>query len=99
MLAARGVPAALGRDPRLLVDHPQLRSRGYHETVEHPVVGIRPTPSVPFRYASVDRWLRHAAPTLGADNAAILGDLLGLTPDEQAQLEAAGIIGTRPRGL
>jgi crotonobetainyl-CoA:carnitine CoA-transferase CaiB-like acyl-CoA transferase len=54
---------------------------------------------VPFRYASVDRWLRRAAPTIGADNDAILGDLLGLDADQRAKLEADGIIGTRPRGL
>jgi crotonobetainyl-CoA:carnitine CoA-transferase CaiB-like acyl-CoA transferase len=99
VLVAHGVPAALGRDPRLLVDHPQLRARGYHETVDHPVVGTRPTPTVPFRYASVERWLRRAAPTMGADNAQILGEVLGLDDTELAALEAAGIIGTRPRGL
>ena len=41
LLVAHGVPAALGRDPRLLVDHPQLRARGFYETVDHPVVGAQ----------------------------------------------------------
>ena len=99
LLVAHGVPAAFGRDPRLLVEHPQLRARRYHETVDHPVVGERPTPTVPFRYASVDRWLRRAAPTLGADNTSILGGVLGLSSDELAALEADGVIGTRPRGV
>ena len=99
MLVSRGVPAAVGRDPRLLVGHPQLRARGYHEQIDHPVVGRLPTPTVPFRYAGVDRWLRRAAPTMGADNDAILGDLLGLDAEELASLAAEGIIGTRPRGL
>ena len=54
---------------------------------------------MPFRYASVDRWLRRAAPTLGADNTSILGEVLGLSSDELAALEADGVIGTRPRGV
>jgi crotonobetainyl-CoA:carnitine CoA-transferase CaiB-like acyl-CoA transferase len=99
MLVRHGVPAAVGRDPRLLVSHPQLRARHYHETVDHPVVGPRPTPTVPFRYASVERWLRRAAPTMGADNDDIIGDLLGLDADARERLVADGIIGTRPRGL
>jgi crotonobetainyl-CoA:carnitine CoA-transferase CaiB-like acyl-CoA transferase len=99
LLVAHGVPAALGRDPRLLADHPQLRARHYHEDVDHPVVGVRPTPTVPFRYASVERWLRGAAPTLGAHNRDILGGLLGVDDDELADLEAGGVIGTRPKGL
>jgi len=33
-LVANGIPAALGRDPRLLRDHPQLTARGYYEEVD-----------------------------------------------------------------
>jgi crotonobetainyl-CoA:carnitine CoA-transferase CaiB-like acyl-CoA transferase len=99
MLVAHGVPAALGRDPRLIASHPQLLARRYHEPIDHPVVGTRATPTVPFRYASVDRWLRRSAPTMGADNEAILGDLLGLSADDLAELEADGVIGSKPRGL
>ncbi|HEX7096297.1 MAG TPA: CoA transferase [Acidimicrobiales bacterium] len=98
MLVRHGVPAAFGRDPRLMTTHPQLQARGYYEVIEHPVVGSRPTPTMPFRYASVERWLRSPAPTLGQHNRDILGGLLGLSDDELDELEASGIIGTRPRG-
>ena len=80
-------------------DPPQLIARGYYEEVDHAVVGRRRTPTVPFRYASVDRWLRAAAPTVGEHNREILGGLLGLSDDQLAQLEADGVIGTRPRGV
>jgi crotonobetainyl-CoA:carnitine CoA-transferase CaiB-like acyl-CoA transferase len=98
-LLAEGVPAAAARDPRALYDHPQLRARGYYEVIDHPVVGPRATPVVPFRYASVDRWLRTPSPTLGQHNHEILVGDLGLSEERYAQLEADGIIGTWPKGL
>jgi crotonobetainyl-CoA:carnitine CoA-transferase CaiB-like acyl-CoA transferase len=58
-----------------------------------------PLPSQPFRYASVERWLRAPAPTLGQHNERVLCGILGLTPDELGDLEAEGVIGTRPEGL
>jgi crotonobetainyl-CoA:carnitine CoA-transferase CaiB-like acyl-CoA transferase len=96
-LLARGVPAAPVADPRASSLHPQHAARGFFEEVEHPVVGRQPVPTVPFRYASVAHWIRRPAPTLGQHNGEILRDLLGLSAAELAALEAAGVIGTRPR--
>ena len=62
------------------------------------MIGVRGHPSVPFRFASVDHWLRRAAPTLGQHNHEILTDL-GLSEEEIAALEADDLIGTRPLGL
>ncbi|MDJ0853216.1 MAG: CoA transferase [Myxococcota bacterium] len=99
-LRARGIPASEVADPsRLLETNPQLRARGYFETPAHPVVGAMPLPSLPFRYAGVDRWLRTPAPTLGQHNERVLGGLLGLSRESLRELEAEGVIGTRPAGL
>jgi crotonobetainyl-CoA:carnitine CoA-transferase CaiB-like acyl-CoA transferase len=95
-LCAAGVPAAALADPRATVENPQLAARGFYETVEHPVVGSHPTPALPFRYKSVDRWLRRAAPALGQHNREILSELLGLDDAAIAELEAAGVIGELP---
>ena len=96
-LRALGIPASEVADPaRLLQTNPQLAARGYFETPDHPVVGTMPLPSFPFRYASVDRWFRTPAPTLGQHNQYVLGDLLGVPADELRALEADGVIGTRP---
>jgi crotonobetainyl-CoA:carnitine CoA-transferase CaiB-like acyl-CoA transferase len=96
-LAARGVPAAPVADPRAASLHPQHAARGFFEEVDHPVVGRQPIPTVPFRYASVPRWIRRPAPTLGQHNREILGGWLGLSDAELAALEAAAVVGTRPR--
>ncbi|MGO9456862.1 MAG: CoA transferase [Acidimicrobiales bacterium] len=78
---------------------PQLVARGFLETVEHPVTG----PSVHYGYparfsAGPERLHRRPAPTLGQHNTEVLGDLLGLSPEELEDLEAADVIGTRLLG-
>ena len=97
-LAAAGVPVAPVFDPRLASQHPQLAARGFFEELAHPVVGRQPFPGVPFRYASVARWLRRPAPTLGEHSREVLRELLALADGELDELEASGVIGTRPKG-
>jgi crotonobetainyl-CoA:carnitine CoA-transferase CaiB-like acyl-CoA transferase len=96
-LNTAGVPAAIGRDHRRTFDHPQFVARGFCEEIDHPVVGTHAVPGLPFRYASVDRWITRPAPILGQDNEAILGGRLGLSADELEHLSTTGIIGTAPR--
>jgi crotonobetainyl-CoA:carnitine CoA-transferase CaiB-like acyl-CoA transferase len=95
LLVAHGVPAAAPRDPRLALGNPQFRHRGFHEEVDHPVVGRKLLPTMPFRFASRERWTRRRAPLLGEHNVEILTEL-GVTDDELAALEATHVIGTRP---
>jgi crotonobetainyl-CoA:carnitine CoA-transferase CaiB-like acyl-CoA transferase len=97
-LVAAGVPAAPVQDARLLSDHPQVIARGFCERVSHPVIGDPPLMTVPFRFASVARWLRRAAPTIGQHNGEILREL-GYTDAEIESLAADRVIGTRPIGL
>jgi crotonobetainyl-CoA:carnitine CoA-transferase CaiB-like acyl-CoA transferase len=98
LLIGAGVPAAPAFDARRTSQHPQFVARRYYEQLDHRIIGERDYPSLPFRYASVDRWLRRAAPMLGEHNHEILTDL-GLSDDEIAELEASDLIGTRPLGL
>ena len=99
-LRGLGIPASEVADPcRILQTNPQLRARNYFERPEHPVVGAMPLPSLPFRYASIDRWLRTPAATLGQHNEPVLCGILGLSTDELRALAVAGVIGTRPEGL
>lgn len=99
VLVAAGVPAAPVVDPRTTHSHPQMRARGFYETMDHPVVGQHPVCTVPFRTVGQARWLRSPAPTLGQHNREILSGLLGLAEGEIETLEADGVIGSRPVGL
>jgi len=98
LLVGVGVPAAPVYDGRVSSQHPQFVARHYYEDLDHPVIGVRAHPSLPFRYASVDRWLATPAPMLGQHNHEILTDL-GLSAEEIAALEADDQIGTTPLGL
>jgi crotonobetainyl-CoA:carnitine CoA-transferase CaiB-like acyl-CoA transferase len=98
-LRASGVPAVIAVDHRTASFHEQMIARGFFETIDHPVVGAHPTPTMPFRYRSVPNWLRSPAPTIGQHNVEILGGLLGHDAEELDALESAGIIGTRPQGV
>lgn len=97
-LVARGVPAARCHDARIESMHPQMVARGFYDEVTHPELGPHPVPTVPFRYASVERWAHRPTPMLGEHNDDVFTRLLGCTAEELAQLEAAGVIGTRPKG-
>jgi crotonobetainyl-CoA:carnitine CoA-transferase CaiB-like acyl-CoA transferase len=99
ILIAAGVPAAAVFDGRLGSQHPQHVARGFYETVEHPAIGAEPVTTVPFRFASQKSWLRCAAPTVGQHNREILRDVVGLAESEIDALEAAGVIGTQPKGV
>ncbi len=94
-----GVPAARGRDPRVLSRHPQFVARGFYEEVDHPSLGRHPAPGLPFRFASVDHWLHTAAPLFGEHNHDVLTRVLGLSGDDVTTLEASEVIGNRPKGL
>jgi crotonobetainyl-CoA:carnitine CoA-transferase CaiB-like acyl-CoA transferase len=97
-LLAAGIPAAAPIDPRALSDHPQLRHRRFFEELTHPVVGTQKLMSMPFHFASVERWLHTPAPTLGQHNTEQLHEL-GLSAQRISELETAGVIGTRPVGV
>jgi crotonobetainyl-CoA:carnitine CoA-transferase CaiB-like acyl-CoA transferase len=95
-LSQRGVPAEVVIAARDMVDNPQLKYRGLFEVETHPVTGTTRVPTVPFRYASVDRWLRLASPTLGEHNDTVLAEVADSA--ELAALRAKGLVGERPRG-
>ena len=68
-----------------MVHNPQLRHRRLFEAEDHPLTGRTEMPTLPFRFAPIDRWMRRLSPTLGQHNDEVLGEVAG--PEE---LAAAG---------
>jgi crotonobetainyl-CoA:carnitine CoA-transferase CaiB-like acyl-CoA transferase len=88
------VAAGVVRSPFDLAADPHLAARGFWQPVDRPFCGPHVQPSLPFREDATPYPVRHAAPTLGEFNEAVLGDILGLSRDELALLAAKGVIGT-----
>ncbi|QUR68374.1 CaiB/BaiF CoA-transferase family protein [Mycobacterium spongiae] len=99
-LAAAGIPAAPVVSPSLVTDNPQLRHRGFFESMHHPRTGAGLYPTPPFApLAGQHRWLLSPPPTLGQHNDEILSQRCGVGEEDLARLARGGVIGTRPKGV
>jgi crotonobetainyl-CoA:carnitine CoA-transferase CaiB-like acyl-CoA transferase len=99
-LAEAGIPVAAVVSPSLVTENPQLRHRGFFESLEHPRTGPGLYPCPPFaRLDGTENWLFRAPPTLGQHNIDVLTEMCGVSAAEFERLAAQGVIGTRPKGL
>ena len=73
-------------------DDPQLASRDHFVHLTHPLMGPGLYEHNGFRIADAPGGYHRAGPTLGQDNEWVLGELLGVTPEEQARLHEAGAL-------
>ena len=93
-----GVPAGpVLRGPELLQDA-HYKDRSTFVTVDHPQVGPKQYPGIPWKMSATPGVVRWPSPTLGQHNREVYGELLGLTGLEIDQLDQTGIIGTKPTG-
>jgi crotonobetainyl-CoA:carnitine CoA-transferase CaiB-like acyl-CoA transferase len=61
---------------------PQLRAQGMYTTVHHPVLGDHLTQNTPFTFSSSATSVEKSGPLCGENNREILGDMLGLSPQD-----------------
>jgi crotonobetainyl-CoA:carnitine CoA-transferase CaiB-like acyl-CoA transferase len=99
LLQSHGVPAGAVTTPAEIIADPHLEARGFWDTVEHPEVGPYRQVSTPWKLSRSPRRVTSPAPGLGEHNSYVLGELLGLSAQEMARLEAQGVIGTQPVGV
>jgi crotonobetainyl-CoA:carnitine CoA-transferase CaiB-like acyl-CoA transferase len=97
-LQAAGIPASPVLTPAGLRDDPQLTARGFLRTVKHPTMGDMNLTAPTWHIRGIDRELI-AAPGLGEHNHYVLKEFLDYSDEQIAELEAAGVIATRPRGV
>jgi len=90
---AAGVPAGPVLDLGQMWAHPQIRALGLAQPVEHPARADAAVIGQPLTLGDDpdNRGVRRAAPGLGEQTAAILGEL-GLGADDVARLRAAGVV-------
>jgi len=91
LLGKAGVPASAVFDTVELSNDPHLRRRGTFVSVTHPVRGEFVMPGFVVKMSRSNVPVR-ASPLLAADNEAIYGGLLGVTPAKLAELRENGAI-------
>jgi crotonobetainyl-CoA:carnitine CoA-transferase CaiB-like acyl-CoA transferase len=92
LLQEAGIAAGVVQDASDLASDPQLIARDFFATLEHPLLGRTTADTYPFKFPDHGREDWHAAPLLGADNEYVFGELLGLSAETIARLNARGII-------
>jgi benzylsuccinate CoA-transferase BbsF subunit len=90
-LQAAGIEAVPVADFGDLQDDPQLARRGHFVPLTHPFMGPGLYERNGFRLSDGEAGYARSAPTLGQDNDLVLGQILGLSPDERAALAADGV--------
>ena len=96
IIGAAGVPAGAVFDAHDLAHDEFLRQRGMFVELEHPVRGKFPMPGWPVKMSNsavpVER-----APLLGEHSDEVLGELLGFSSDQLAELHEQGVTGADAR--
>lgn len=91
-LEAADVPASPINDVRSVFDNPQIRHREMLASVDHAVAGKIAVLRNPIRLSGTPLGDAVAPPTLGQDNDAVLGEVLGRSEADIAALRADGVI-------
>jgi crotonobetainyl-CoA:carnitine CoA-transferase CaiB-like acyl-CoA transferase len=74
------------------VNHPHLRERGTIRKVHDRILGEFELPGFALRFSDFPAPLDLEAPFLGEHNAEVLGDYLGYSPEQVADLERRGVL-------
>jgi crotonobetainyl-CoA:carnitine CoA-transferase CaiB-like acyl-CoA transferase len=91
LLQAAGVSACPVMGPYDHLDDPHLRERGFIVELRHPEVGPERHAGNPLRMSVTRPRVLPSAPCLGEHTTEVLGEVLGIPPDEVAQLVDAGV--------
>lgn len=75
-----------------LVNHPHLKQRDFFVELDHPQAGRLKYPEGPCRFSETNWQIERPAPLLGEHNEIILGQRLGYSSQELAELAREGVI-------
>lgn len=90
-LQAAGIEAVPVQDFGDQHTDPQIAHRRHYVELTHPFMGPGRYERNGFRLSDAEGGYDRSGPTLGQDQDWVLGELLGLDPDEQAALAADGV--------
>lgn len=91
ILQSAGVASMLVSDNKDLFESPHLRERGFIVELEGPGIGKVLSFSPPWKFDKTSTRLTRA-PDLGEHNHYVLGEIVGLSPEEISRLEEEGVL-------
>ena len=80
------------QSPEEVMADPQFAARNYFVDIDHPALGVLTYSGAPFEMSGTPWEARSAAPTLGQHNQETIGQRLGYTGEQLAQMRATQII-------
>lgn len=92
ILEAADIPAAAATTMADAFADPQYAARGTIAAVDDAVLGPLQMQGVTPKLSATPGGIHHGAPRLGEHTATVYRDLLGLTPEEIARLQADGVV-------
>jgi benzylsuccinate CoA-transferase BbsF subunit len=92
VLQKEGVPAGVVQSARDLWADPQLRARGFFQTLVHPVMGETMADASPIHLSENPPSYRHSASEGGQDNDYVFQQLLGLNEEDYLRYQREKVI-------
>ena len=96
LLQAEGIPSAPVLKATELPDNPQLRERGFIQSIDHPETGTQKYAGVAWKLSRTPGTLGGPSPRLGQHSVEVLHDYLGRSVDDVDQMVSRGITGDTP---
>ena len=96
LLQAEGIPSATVLKATELPDNPQLRERGFIQSIDHPETGTQKYAGVAWKLSRTPGTLGGPSPRLGQHSVEVLHDYLGRSVDDVDQMVSSGITGDTP---
>lgn len=95
-LQAVGIAAAPVQTPKDVAEDPYLAHRGFFTELDHPDAGRHRHPSLPIHLSATPGAQVRSAPPFGWHNRHVLENILKLSPEDVAAIEASDAMATEP---
>ncbi|HYH40949.1 MAG TPA: CoA transferase, partial [Burkholderiales bacterium] len=96
ILLENDIPVGAINNLAQVVEHPQVKARQSLRDVDHPSVGRVRVVGSPVRLSKTPAREPTPSPVMGQHTREVLQEVLGLSADEVAKLEAAGVVAAAP---
>ena len=96
LLQAEGIPSAPVLKATELADNPQLRERGFIQSIDHPETGTQKYAGVAWKLSRTPGSLGVPSPRLGQHSVEVLRDYLGRSVEDIDRMVSHGITGDTP---